>query len=81
MRILIPIVVLSLMLAGCEKRAVPQAESSATPPDSVRTDTAAVAAPTARPAQAPIIGRDSAFGPIGAIDDSGKLVPLPVRRP
>ncbi len=81
MRRLIPIMVLTLALAACEKREVPQAGSAATPPDSVRADTAARADSAARPTQAPIIGRDSAFGPIGAIDDSGKLVPLPVRRP
>jgi len=81
---LIPIALLTVALTACEKREVPQPDAAAP-----ANDTAAVAADTsARPDSAAarrdstrIIGRDSAFWPIGAIDDSGKLVPLPVRRP
>ncbi len=74
----------TVALSACEKREVPRPSADAPPADSAAAavDTAARAdTATARPTPAPIIGRDSAFGPIGAIDDSGKLVPLPVRRP
>lgn len=70
------VVVLTLGLMGCEKRTVPQSAAVA---DSTRLDSARrdSLADSTR-----IIGYDSAFGPIGSIDDStGKLVEFPVRRP
>jgi hypothetical protein len=81
---LFPIAILTVGLTACEKREVPQpgaaspvSDSAAAAADSLtRADSAA-----ARPESTKIIGRDSAFGPIGVIDDSGKLAPLPVRRP
>jgi hypothetical protein len=39
---------------------------------------------TKAPAKSPsdsIIGHDSAFGPIGAIDSTGKVVPIRTKRP
>jgi hypothetical protein len=86
MRTWIPIVVLALVLAACEKREAPPqgaaavdssaADSSRSADSTRRADSAATAA------EGKIIGRDSAFGPIGAIDDStGKLIELPPRRP
>lgn len=91
MRTWIPIVVLALVLAACEKReALPQraAAVDSTAADSSAADSSRGADSTRRAdsaataAEGKIIGRDSAFGPIGAIDDStGKLIELPPRRP
>jgi hypothetical protein len=79
-----PFVILTVGLPACETGAVPQRgagspvrDSAAAAADSLtRADSAA-----ARPESTKIIGRDTAFGPIGVIDDSGKLAPLTVRRP
>jgi hypothetical protein len=58
--------------------------------DSVAPNPAAVTAPdskatTKTPAKATapskIIGRDSAFGPMGQVDASGKITPLPTKKP
>ncbi len=39
-------------------------------------------AATKAPAKVPeIIGHDSAFGPIGSVDSTGKLTPTPAKRP
>lgn len=80
------IAMLGVALAACEKREAPPAASTAA--DSAAADSVAPDS-TARPdttgqksADPKIIGHDSAFGPIGAINDStGKLEELPVRRP
>lgn len=79
---------LLVFATGCEKRSVP--------PDTAAADSAAVADSaardstsrdstardsTARDSTPPIIGRDSAFGPLLAVDSLGRKVDLPSRRP
>lgn len=75
-----------LALAACEKREVPPASSTsadsavagAAAPDSVPADSTR---PDSSRAEPQYIGRDSAFGPLFAVDSTGKAVELPVRRP
>ena len=80
--------------AACEKKpAVPadgtlatdtmSARDSVFLADSTSLDSAALSkAPTpAKAGQAPIVGHDSAYGPIGSIDSTGKLIPTRPRRP
>jgi hypothetical protein len=78
--------------AACDRKpAVPADGTVATDSMSARdsvTDSTAMdsAAMTKAPAatkveQAPIIGHDSAFGPIGSIDSTGKLIPNKPSRP
>ncbi len=83
----LPVLLLAFGLAACEKREVtPESSQAAAPEDSAMPasgdllptdslkDSTSAAAPT-------YIGRDSAFGPLFAVDSTGKMVELPVRRP
>ena len=75
-------VTVAFTVAACEKRSVPSAESLAAAADSARAASVRRADSTMKAEEAKIIGHDSAFGPIGSIDDtSGKLVEIPPRRP
>jgi hypothetical protein len=80
------------VLAGCEKRtALPAraADSTATAADSTAADstvrdsgtTSAAPKAPAKTASDSIIGHDSAYGPIGMVDSTGKIVPLRTKRP
>ena len=74
--------IVALTVAACEKRSAPPAGSVAAAADSARADSVRRAYSTMKAEEAKIIGHDSAFGPIGSIDDSsGKLVEIPPRRP
>lgn len=79
------VLLLAFGLAACEKREVTPESQAAAPEDSAMpasgdslpTDSlkdSTSAAPTH-------IGHDSAFGPLFAVDSTGNLVKLPVRRP
>jgi hypothetical protein len=74
-----------VMISACEKRSAPPggtADSTATATDSTATDSSMVGAKA--PAKSPsdsIIGYDSAFGPIGTVDSTGKVVPIRPKRP
>lgn len=71
-----------LGVAACEKRSVPSAERVAAAADSARADSVRRADSTMKAEEAKIIGHDSAFGPIGTIDDTTlKLKEIPPRRP
>jgi hypothetical protein len=80
----------TVVVAGaCEKRTAPPggaADSAAVAGDSVAADSLgrdSTAMPMA-PAKSPndsIIGHDSAFGPMGMVDSTGKVVPLRPKRP
>jgi hypothetical protein len=72
----------ALSAVACEKRATPSAESVAAAADSARADSVRRADSTMKAEEAKIIGHDSAFGPIGTIDDTTlKLKEIPPRRP
>lgn len=89
-----------VVLAACERRAVPPDQQAATSADSIALDSArldsvridslrtdslrtdSLRADSVRAARTPrIIGHDSAFGPLFAVDSLGRRVELPVRRP
>jgi hypothetical protein len=65
-----------LLAAACEKRTVPPDVAA----DSVAADSAARDS-VRRDSTPPIIGYDSAFGPLFAVDSLGRKVALPPRRP
>lgn len=72
----------ALTVSACEKRSAPSAESLAAAADSARADSVRRADSTMKAEEAKIIGHDSAFGPIGTIDDTTlKLKEIPPRRP
>jgi hypothetical protein len=75
----------AVLLAACERRAVPPDQPAAGATDSVMLDSAqldSVRADSVRAADSSrIIGHDSAFGPLFAVDSLGRKVELPVRRP
>jgi hypothetical protein len=83
-----------LVTAGCERRtAAPNsaADSTAvtdstgtdsTTRDSTARDSAGVSVKIqTKSVRDSIIGHDSAFGPIGVIDSTGKVVPIRTKRP
>lgn len=86
-RVLIATGAVLAVLSGCEKREVAPAaqqgadrSAAASPTSGSAVDT--LADSTRRPpADSAYIGRDSAFGPLFAVDSTGKMVELPVRRP
>jgi hypothetical protein len=90
MRVL-TLAVVVVALTACERREVPPDQKPADAADSavvldsaaldsVRTDS--VRADSAGPdSSSRIIGHDSAFGPLFAVDSLGRKVELPVRRP
>jgi hypothetical protein len=77
-----------VMISACERRT---ATPGGTADSTAAADSAAALPPidtmkpaTMAPAKSPrdsIIGHDSAFGPIGAIDSTGKVVPIRPKRP
>jgi len=72
----------ALSVVACEKRSAPSAESLAAAADSARADSVRRADSTMKAEEAKIIGYDSAFGPIGTIEDTSvKLKEIPPRRP
>lgn len=46
-----------------------------------RADSGATKAPPVPPKVAPTMGRDSAFGPKFGVDSTGKITPLPPKKP
>lgn len=84
-----------VVLAACERRAVPPDQQAADAADSVALDSAqldsartdsmrtdSLRADSLRAdSSRRIIGHDSAFGPLFAVDSLGRKVELPVRRP
>jgi hypothetical protein len=87
-----PMLAVVCVVAACDRKpAVPADGTVATDTmsardtvaDSMALDSAAMtkAPPATKVEQAPIIGHDSAFGPIGSIDSTGKLIPNKPRRP
>jgi hypothetical protein len=61
----------------------PAADSMAPKPAAVTTSDTKAPAKTPGKATAPstIIGRDSAFPPMGQVDASGKITPIPTKKP
>ena len=63
--------------------AVPAKDSGAPAASAVKPAPADAKAPgkSTAPAPSKIIGRDSAFGPMGQVDASGKITPIPTKKP
>lgn len=87
-RTVLPFVALGVMVLGCERRtAAPgtgadsTATADSTAADSAAGDTSKSAMVQPKVPSDSIIGHDSAFGPIGSVDSTGKLVPLRPKRP
>lgn len=59
----------------------PMTDSAASKAASVTPTTSDAKSPASAKAPSKIIGRDSAFGPIGEVDASGKITPIPTKKP
>ena len=66
-----------LLAAACSPKGDPERNAA---DSTVVVDSAAVAPATDGKAP-PVIGRDSAFGPRYMVDSTGKLIPLPIKKP
>lgn len=64
---------------------VPAKDSGAPAPAALQPSAADAKTPEKTPGKAAaptkIIGRDSAFGPMGQVDASGKITPIPTKKP
>lgn len=73
--------------ASADSTATVETVDSVAVADSTRADSASAdstrrpVAPAPGAAKAPIIGRDSAFGPRYLVDSTGKLIPVPTKKP
>jgi hypothetical protein len=59
----------------------PTTDSAAPKATSVTPTTTDAKSAASAKAPSKIIGRDSAFGPIGEVDASGKITPIPTKKP
>lgn len=80
----------TVIVSACERRAATPgtaADSTGASTDTVTADSTTGVSSMSTSKTAPkspndsIIGHDSAFGPIGSVDSTGKLVPLRPKRP
>lgn len=60
---------------------VPTTETAPSTSTPVRPSTTTPSSSAVKPAPAPYIGRDSAFGPTYEVDSTGKVTPIRVKKP
>jgi hypothetical protein len=61
--------------------AAPTTDAAPSTPTPVQPSTTTPSSAAVKPAPAPYIGRDSAFGPTYEVDSTGKVTPIRVKKP
>jgi hypothetical protein len=64
-----------------DSAAAPTTGAAPSTPTPVQPSTTTPSSAAAKPAPAPYIGRDSAFGPTYEVDSTGKVTPIRVKKP